>query len=182
MYAQPAQLAEGRAFDLVVVGSGPAGLGAAVYAASEGLSTLVLDSGPNGGQAGTSSMIRNYLGFPRGISGMRLAQRSRSQALRFGAQFMIGHEVTRLEVGRGTDPHRITVGDAVVPARSVLIATGVEYRRLGVDSIEHLVGRGVSYGTAATTARDMSTSRCSWSAAATAPARPPSTCPGSPTR
>lgn len=155
MYAQPAQLAEGRAFDLVVVGSGPAGLGAAVYAASEGLSTLVLDSGPIGGQAGTSSMIRNYLGFPRGISGMRLAQRSRSQALRFGAQFMIGHEVTRLEVGRGTDPHRITVGDAVVPARSVLIATGVEYRRLGVDSIEQLVGRGVSYGTAATTARDM---------------------------
>ncbi|MFT3970280.1 MAG: NAD(P)/FAD-dependent oxidoreductase [Micropruina sp.] len=96
------------------VGSGPAGLGAAVYAASEGLSTLVLDSGPIGGQAGTSSMIRNYLGFPRGISGMRLAQRSRAQALRFGAQFMIGHPVTRLQVGRGAHPHRITVRPCTV--------------------------------------------------------------------
>ena len=84
LYAQPAQLEGGEPFDLVVVGSGPAGLGAAVYAASEGLNTLVLDYGPIGGQAGSSSMIRDYLGFPRGISGMRLAQRARSQALRFG--------------------------------------------------------------------------------------------------
>lgn len=155
MYAQPAQIDGGEPFDLVVVGSGPAGLGAAVYAASEGLSTLVLDSGPIGGQAGTSSMIRNYLGFPRGISGMRLTQRARSQALRFGAQFMIGREVTGLEIGRGSEPHRVRVGDTEVPARTVLIATGVDYRRLGVDSVEQLVGRGVSYGTATTTARDM---------------------------
>ncbi len=155
MYAQPTQLDTGDPFDLVVVGSGPAGLGAAVYAASEGLSTLVLDYGPIGGQAGTSSMIRNYLGFPRGISGMRLTQRARSQALRFGAQFMIGRQVTALAIGRDGEPHRVSFGDTVLPARTVLVATGVEYRRLGVDSIEDLVGRGVSYGTAATTARDM---------------------------
>ena len=155
LYAQPAQLDGGEPFDLVVVGSGPAGLGAAVYAASEGLNTLVLDYGPIGGQAGTSSMIRNYLGFPRGISGMRLTQRARSQALRFGAQFMIGREVTELSIGRAGEPHRVSLGDTVVPTRAVLIATGVEYRRLGVESIEDLVGRGVSYGTAATTARDM---------------------------
>lgn len=154
MYSEPAELGNGEPFDLVVVGSGPAGLGAAVYASSEGLSTLVLDSGPIGGQAGTSSMIRNYLGFPRGISGMRLTQRARSQALRFGARFLIGREVTGLSVGTG-EPHRVLLGDTQVGARTVLIATGVEYRRLGVESIEELVGRGVNYGTAATTARDV---------------------------
>jgi len=154
LYGEPDEVAAGEAFDLVVVGSGPAGLGAAVYAASEGLNTLVLDSGPIGGQAGTSSMIRNYLGFPRGISGMRLTQRARSQALRFGAKFMIGREVSGLAVGHG-EPHCLHLGATEVRARNVLIATGVEYRRLGVESVEELVGRGVNYGAAASTARDM---------------------------
>lgn len=154
LYAQPAEVSDGAPFDLVIVGSGPAGLGAAVYAASEGLRTLMLDSGPIGGQAGTSSMIRNYLGFPRGISGMRLTQRARSQALRFGAQFMIGRAVTGLRIGVG-EPHRVLVDDTEIIARTVLIASGVDYRRLGVPSIEDLVGRGVNYGTAASTARDM---------------------------
>ena len=154
IYGEPDEVAAGEAFDLVVVGSGPAGLGAAVYAASEGLNTLVLDSGPIGGQAGTSSMIRNYLGFPRGISGSRLTQRARSQALRFGARFMIGREVGGLSVGIG-EPHRVHLGSTDVNARNVLIATGVAYRRLGVESVEQLLGRGVNYGTAATTAREM---------------------------
>jgi thioredoxin reductase (NADPH) len=99
-------------------------------------------------------MIRNYLGFPRGISGMRLTQRARSQALRFGAQFMIGRAVTGLRIGVG-EPHRVLVDDTEIVARTVLIASGVDYRRLGVPSIEDLVGRGVNYGTAASTARDM---------------------------
>ena len=84
-----------------VVGAGPAGLAAAVYASSEGLSTVVLESEAVGGQAGTSSMIRNYLGFPRGISGMRLAQRARNQAIRFGTRFFTGWSVTALEPGAG---------------------------------------------------------------------------------
>ncbi len=85
--------------DLAVVGAGPAGLAAAVYAASEGLTVVVLEAEAVGGQAGTSSMIRNYLGFPRGISGMRLALRARNQAIRFGTQFLTGWEVTGLEPG-----------------------------------------------------------------------------------
>ena len=91
--------------DVAVVGGGPAGLATAVYAASEGLSTVVLDSSAIGGQAGTSSMIRNYLGFPRGISGMRLAQRARNQALRFGTRFHTGWEVEELVAGTDGAPH-----------------------------------------------------------------------------
>ncbi len=103
LYGRPTDIGEDAICDLVIVGAGPAGLGAAVYAASEGLDTLVIDQGPIGGQAGTSSMIRNYLGFPRGISGMRLAQRARSQAVRFGARFLAGQEVTALRIGEGPD-------------------------------------------------------------------------------
>jgi thioredoxin reductase (NADPH) len=141
--------------DLVVVGAGPAGLAAAVYAASEGLSVAVLESEAVGGQAGTSSMIRNYLGFPRGISGMRLAQRARNQALRFGADFYTGWEVTALEAGADGDPHLVRTEGGDVHARTVLIASGVAYRKLGVPPLEELVGLGVNYGAAMTAAREM---------------------------
>ncbi len=141
--------------DLAVVGGGPAGLAAAVYAASEGLSVVVLDSSAIGGQAGTSSMIRNYLGFPRGISGMRLAQRARNQALRFGTRFHTGWEVERLVVGHDGDPHVLHVDDVEVRARSVLVASGVHYRSLGVPGVEALVGRGVNYGAAMSLSREM---------------------------
>lgn len=141
--------------DLAIVGAGPAGLAAAVYGASEGLSVAVLESEAIGGQAGTSSMIRNYLGFPRGISGMRLAQRARNQALRFGTDFFTGWDVTALEPGTDGSPHRLRTGGGDLRARTVLIASGVAYRKLGVPPIEDLVGSGVNYGAASTAAREM---------------------------
>src|SRR6201999_2835781 len=125
--------------DLAVVGAGPAGLAAAVYGASEGLSTVVLEAEAIGGQAGTSSMIRNYLGFPRGISGMRLAQRARNQALRFGTRFFTGWEVNKLEPGKAGEPHTVCTDGGDVRARTVLISSGVAYRKLGVAAIEELV-------------------------------------------
>jgi len=142
--------------DVAVVGAGPAGLAAAVYAASEGLSIVVLEAEAVGGQAGTSSMIRNYLGFPRGISGMRLAQRARNQAIRFGTRFFTGAVVERLapaDVASGE--HVLHTDDGQVRARSVIVASGVAYRRLGIESLERLVGVGVHYGAAVTAAREM---------------------------
>jgi thioredoxin reductase (NADPH) len=141
--------------DLAVVGGGPAGLAAAVYGASEGLSVVVLEAEAVGGQAGTSSMIRNYLGFPRGISGMRLAMRARNQALRFGTDFLLGWEVTALEPGRDGEPHLLRTDGGEVRARTVLIANGVAYRKLGVRPLEEMVGAGVNYGAAMTAAREM---------------------------
>jgi thioredoxin reductase (NADPH) len=156
LYGRPTDIGPDAICDLVIVGAGPAGLGAAVYAASEGLDTLIIDQGPIGGQAGTSSMIRNYLGFPRGISGMRLAQRARSQAVRFGARFLAGQEVTGLRVGAGPDgSHVVELGEESVRGRTVLVSTGVDYRRLGVEALEELVGRGVNYGAAASTSREV---------------------------
>lgn len=112
---------EGEVNDVLVIGAGPAGLAAAVYAASEGLSTAVLERDAIGGQAGSSSMIRNYLGFPRGISGMRLAQRSRIQAGRFGAKFYTGRSVTGLEPCTldGVPSYRVHLGDTELRARTV---------------------------------------------------------------
>jgi thioredoxin reductase (NADPH) len=141
--------------DLAVVGGGPSGLAAAVYGASEGLSVVVLDAEAIGGQAGTSSMIRNYLGFPRGISGMRLAQRARNQAIRFGTRFFTGWPATALEVGRDGAPHVVRTDGGDVRARAVVIASGVTYRKLGVESVDSLVGQGVNYGAAMTAAREM---------------------------
>lgn len=141
--------------DVLIVGAGPAGLAAAVYAASEGLSTLVLESDAIGGQAGTSSMIRNYLGFPRGISGMRLTSRARSQALRFGAVFRSGWPVVGLEPGVDGAAHTVRTESERLRARTVLIASGVTYRRLGVESVEQLVGHGVYYGAAMASAPEM---------------------------
>jgi thioredoxin reductase (NADPH) len=138
-------------FDLAVVGGGPAGLGAAVYGASEGLSTLVLEADAFGGQAGTSSMIRNYLGFPQGITGRQLGRRAVLQAVRFGAALDLARAVTALEVGA---PHRLRLSDgAVASAHAVIVACGVTYRRLGVPALEELVGAGVFYGAATSDAR-----------------------------
>ena len=104
IYGRPTDIDVEAVADLCIVGAGPAGLAAAVYGASEGLTTIVIEAEAIGGQAGTSSMIRNYLGFPRGVSGMRLAQRARTQAIRFGTRFLTGWEVTRLTPGRTAMP------------------------------------------------------------------------------
>jgi len=141
--------------DVAIVGAGPSGLSAAVYAASEGLRTTIVDPSVPGGQAGTSSMIRNYLGFPRGISGAELTNRAIEQAWLFGAEFFLAQQAVRLEAhGAG---RRITLaGGAVVTARAVVLATGVTWRRLGVSSIEGLVGAGVFYGAAGSEAAALS--------------------------
>jgi thioredoxin reductase (NADPH) len=132
-------------FDLVIVGAGPAGLSAAVYGASEGFSTLVVDEGGLGGQATSSSLIRNYLGFPRGVSGRRLAQNAYEQAWVFGAQFAFMQRVTDL---RGDDDGLLVVlsDSGPVRARAALLATGATYHRLGIPELEALNGAGVFYG------------------------------------
>jgi len=130
--------------DLVIVGAGPSGLAAAVYGASEGLDVLVVESTAPGGQAGASSRIENYLGFPTGIRGMDLASRATSQALKFRAQLMIGNGAKRLACDRR--PYALEIGDGQrLPARSVIIATGAEYRRLSIDSLPRFEGAGVYY-------------------------------------
>ena len=140
---------EERSFDLVVVGAGPAGLAAAVNGASEGLGTLVLDSEAMGGQAGTSSLIRNYLGFPRGISGAELAGRAYQQAWLFGASFQFERRVTALSRRLASDESEelvVVLSDGTeLLSRAVIIATGASYRRLGVPSLEALQGAGVFY-------------------------------------
>jgi thioredoxin reductase (NADPH) len=131
--------------DLVVVGAGPAGLAAAVYGASEGLDVLVLESTAPGGQAGSSSKIENYLGFPTGISGQELAGRAYTQAQKFGAQIMIAKCARKLACER--KPYVIEMDDGQrVPARSVVIATGAIYRRLSMDNVAQFEGAGVYYG------------------------------------
>jgi thioredoxin reductase (NADPH) len=132
-------------FDVVIVGAGPAGLSAAVYGASEGLRTLVIDEGGVGGQATSSSMIRNYLGFPRGISGGRLAEQAYEQAWVFRAKFAFMQRASALR--RAGDRLLVTLSDdRTVNARTVILATGAAYRRLGVPSLEALNGAGVFYG------------------------------------
>ena len=155
IYGRPSDIEVDTVVDLAVVGAGPAGLAAAVYGASEGLSTVVIESEVIGGQAGTSSMIRNYLGFPRGVSGMRLGQRARIQAIRFGARFFTGWPVEELQPGVDGAPHTLVTSGGTVRARAVLVASGVAYRRLGVEPLEELVGSGVHYGAAMAAARDM---------------------------
>jgi thioredoxin reductase (NADPH) len=135
----------GRTYDVVIVGAGPAGLAAAVYGASEGLRTALLEREAFGGQAGTSSRIRNYLGFPAGVGGVELAQRAYEQAWVFGTDFVYGNPATSL----AKDGDLMVVGledGSEIRARAVVIATGVSYRRLGVPELEALVGAGVFYG------------------------------------
>jgi thioredoxin reductase (NADPH) len=130
--------------DVVVVGAGPAGLGAAVYAASDGLTTAAMERIATGGQAGTSSKIENYLGFPGGISGADLAERAVLQAGKFGARIIVSAEITRLESTGGL--HRVTLADGgSVVARAVVLAMGARYRRLAVPGIESFEGKGVYY-------------------------------------
>lgn len=135
------------AYDLVILGAGPAGLAAAVYGPSEGLQTLVLESVAIGGQAGTSPMIRNYLGFPRGTTGGDLAHHAWEQAVLLGAEFVFTRRVTGL-AARGTQ-HLLELADGRrVSGRAVLIATGVSYRRLEIPALDRLIGMGVFYGAA----------------------------------
>jgi thioredoxin reductase (NADPH) len=135
------------AYDLAILGAGPAGLAAAVYGASEGLSTLVLEPLAIGGQAGTSSMIRNYLGFPKGIGGGELAHRAWEQAVLFGAEFVFTRPATG--IAKRGDERVVALSDgSEVSARAVIVASGVAYRRIGVPSLERLVGAGVFYGAA----------------------------------
>ncbi|HET6685706.1 MAG TPA: FAD-dependent oxidoreductase, partial [Jiangellaceae bacterium] len=139
-------------FDVVIVGAGPAGLGAAVYAASEGLDALVVDREVFGGQAGSSSLIRNFLGFPAGISGAALATRAYEQAWLFGAKFHFMHGVIALRAG--TREHTTVLSDGTeLRSRAVVVATGVTYRRLGIPSLEAFRGLGVFYGAAVSEAR-----------------------------
>ncbi|HEY6671966.1 MAG TPA: FAD-dependent oxidoreductase [Solirubrobacterales bacterium] len=141
-------------FDLLIVGAGPAGLSAAVYGASEGFGTLVVDEGGLGGQATSSSLIRNYLGFPRGVSGRRLAQQAYEQAWVFGAKFVFMQKVTDLR--SETEGLSVTLSDfGQVRARAVLLATGASYRRLGVPALEALSGAGVFYSGAVAAAPAM---------------------------
>ena len=137
-------------FDVAVVGAGPAGLAAAVYGASEGLSVLVLDQRAFGGQAGASARIENYLGFPTGISGMALAGRAFNQALKFGAEIAIPLEVARLDCGtpdqEGGEPTRLELTNgSAVRARTVVVATGARYRRPPIPNLSTFEGRGISY-------------------------------------
>jgi len=135
-------------YDVAVVGAGPSGLAAAVYAASEGLSTIVIEGTAPGGQAGTSSKIENYLGFPTGVSGQQLASRAHLQALKFGVHFAISREiVTVQQVGR---IHKLTLaGGTVVHSRSTVVASGAQYRRLGVKNHTDFENRGIYYAATA---------------------------------
>lgn len=138
--------ASAPAYDLVIVGAGPAGLAAAVYGASEGLKTLLIESSAPGGQAGQSSLIENYLGFPRGISGADLARRATAQAARFGAEILVPARVSSVE---RKDPYKIVhlEDGSTVTAKALVVTSGVEYRKLDAEGLDDLVGAGVYYGT-----------------------------------
>jgi thioredoxin reductase (NADPH) len=138
-------------YDLVVIGGGPAGLGAAVYGASEGLKTVLVERTATGGQAGQSSRIENYLGFPDGVSGAQLTLRARMQAQKFGAELLTTREVVGLDVKGSARGIRFADG-GTIGAHSIILATGVTYRQLSAPGLEELTGRGVYYGSALTEA------------------------------
>jgi len=137
--------AEAAAYDVVVIGAGPAGLAAAVYGASEGLRTIVVEREAPGGQAGTSSRIENYLGFPSGLSGDELASRALQQARRLGAEILVTREITRIDAA--TRQVHLDGGD-VLRARTIILACGVSWRRLSIEGFDRLAGKGISYGAA----------------------------------
>jgi thioredoxin reductase (NADPH) len=139
-------------YDLIVVGGGPAGLGAAVYGASEGLRTVLLEKKATGGQAGQSSRIENYLGFPDGVSGAQLTDRARRQAHKFGAEVLTARGVVGLEARGSARVVRFADGGEIT-AHSVVLATGVMYRALDADGCAELTGRGIYYGSASTEAQ-----------------------------
>ena len=144
-YGVTTELEGSRDFDVVIVGAGPSGLSAAVYASSEGFDALVIERESIGGQAGASSKIRNYLGFSRGVSGDELAQRAYQQAWVFGTDFLLMREVTGLRTEH--DRHVLTTSDgAEINARAVILANGVTYQRLGIPTLENLIHAGVYYG------------------------------------
>jgi thioredoxin reductase (NADPH) len=135
-------------YDVTVVGAGPSGLAAAVYAASEGLCTLVVEGTAPGGQAGTSSKIENYLGFPTGISGQRLASRAQLQALKFGVRFAISREIVTAEQSDGI--HKLTLAGGIpVCSRAVVVASGAQYRKLSVENYAQYENRGIYYAATA---------------------------------
>jgi thioredoxin reductase (NADPH) len=138
-------------YDLVVVGGGPGGLGAAVYGASEGLRTVLVEKFATGGQAGQSSRIENYLGFPDGVSGGQLTERARRQAVKFGAELLTTSEVTGLEVNGPARTIRLSDGSAI-DAKAIILATGVSYRQLQAPGCMEMTGAGVYYGAALTEA------------------------------
>jgi len=138
-------------YDLIVIGGGPAGLGAAVYGASEGLRTVLLERTATGGQAGQSSRIENYLGFPDGVSGAQLTDRARRQAAKFGAEVLTTRDVTALEVNGSARSVRFADGSGI-DAHTVILATGVSYRQLAAPGLDEMTGRGVYYGSALTEA------------------------------
>jgi thioredoxin reductase (NADPH) len=139
-------------YDVCIVGGGPAGLAAAVYAASEGLSTVIVEREAPGGQAGQSASIENYLGFPKGLSGSDLAQRAIAQVSRFGAEMVLARDVVGFET-RGPVRAVILAGSGEIEARALIVATGVSYRRLEAAGLDDLIGRGVYYGVTASEAR-----------------------------
>ncbi|GAA2058281.1 FAD-dependent oxidoreductase [Williamsia deligens] len=141
----------GEFYDLVVVGGGPAGLGSALYGASEGLRTVLVERTATGGQAGQSSRIENYLGFPDGVSGAQLADRARRQAIRFGAELITTRDVVALERNGSARTVRFDDG-STIDAHAVILATGVAYRRHDATGLDELTGRGVFYGSAVTEA------------------------------
>lgn len=138
-------------YDLAIYGAGPAGLSAAVYGASEGLKTVLVERWAIGGQAGSSPKIENYLGFPSGISGADLAERAREQACRFGAEILLAREGVRGEFTAGTRTGYLADGTKIV-ARTAICATGIDYRRLGFPNEDHFIGAGVYYGAGASEA------------------------------
>jgi thioredoxin reductase (NADPH) len=138
-------------YDLIVIGGGPAGLGAAVYGASEGLRTVLVERTATGGQAGQSSRIENYLGFPDGVSGAQLTDRARRQAAKFGAEVLTTRDVTGLDVCGSA--RRVSFADGTtIDAHTIILATGVSYRQLQAPGLADLTGRGVYYGSALTEA------------------------------
>src|SRR6478736_1450205 len=139
-------------YDTLIVGGGPAGLAAAVYGASEGLRTVVVERDAPGGQAGTSSRIENYLGFPSGVSGDELASRAHQQAQRLGAEILVTRSVDRIDTAAR---EVILDGSDVVRARTVILATGVAWRRLSIDGFDRLIGKGIYYGAARSEASAM---------------------------